>query len=94
MYYKSNLAFVDDAFYNSKENKLFASNLDIPIAEIDHLLIKVKRILVLRENVLASGMDVYDIEKVSSIINSALRRWYIVWRRRIKNTRRRVTRNH
>jgi hypothetical protein len=69
MNYKSNLAFVDDTLYNSKNKELYITKQDIPNAEMDQLLISVKRILILRENILASGMELSELEKVSSILH-------------------------
>lgn len=62
MYHKSNLALIINETYDYKPNKIKVVNFDY-----NELSVPTKRALILRENIMASGMEVTDIVKISEI---------------------------
>lgn len=62
MYNKSNLALVINETYDYKPNKIKVEKFDY-----NELSIPTKRALILRENIMASGMEVTDIVRISAI---------------------------
>ena len=72
-----NIAFAMDESYNYTNNShiqlasnIFGNNL---------FLKQTMQALILRENILASGMEVSDILKADTINNQRARRWLLDW---------------
>lgn len=70
----TNLAFKLDTSYNDKENIAFSNTFQIQNFNNKNFLIQTKRALILRENILASGMEVTDIKKAHDISKHLARR--------------------
>jgi len=62
MYNKSNLALIIDECYKYKQNRLRVTNFNN-----NELIVPTKKALILRENIMASGMEVCDMVKVTEL---------------------------
>ncbi|MEW5821296.1 MAG: hypothetical protein AB1782_13970 [Cyanobacteriota bacterium] len=70
----TNLAFAIDKSYNYTCEKDNNNKTQIPKIGNNQFIIQTKRALILRENILASGMEVSDIKKAHSISKHITRR--------------------
>lgn len=71
---KTNLALAMDTSYNYKDDKIHLSKVNFQTLMCNQLLIQTKHALILRENILASGMEVSDIKKANDLTIYAMRR--------------------
>lgn len=71
---KSNLALVLNESYNYKDNKIHISKVPKDSFLSTSFIIQTKYSMILRENILASGMEISDISKAKLISDYYLRR--------------------
>ncbi len=70
----SNLAFAMDTAYNCIKSETNIKKLNLRQFSNRQFIIQTKQILILRENILASGMEVRDINKALKITKNTTRR--------------------
>ena len=70
----SNLALAMDTAYNCIKNDIQIKKLTLSQFSNRQFIIQTKQVLILRENILASGMEVMDINKALKITQNTNRR--------------------